>query len=129
MKNGSPVYKTIDGYIALQEPADRTVLEYIRKTIRKAAPKAEELISYGMPAFSYFGALVYIAAMKNHFGFYPTSSPMKYFAPRLKPYFCTKGAIQFPKDEPVPLKLIADIVKYRVKENEQRRLKKKTGNK
>ncbi len=119
-------YRSVDEYIISQDPADRPVLEKIRKTIQKAAPSAEELISYGMPAFKYHGALVYYAAMKNHFGFYPTSSPMKFFAPRLKPYHCTKGAIQFPKDQPVPLNLVTDIVKYRVKENEARQLMKES---
>ncbi len=120
MRKAGIVLTTIDEYIAAQIAADRPVLQRIRETIRKAAPNAEELISYGMPAFRYHGMLVYFAAMKNHYGFYPTSSPMKFFARELKPYYCTKGAIQFPKDATIPYKLIRDIVKFRVHENEVR---------
>jgi uncharacterized protein YdhG (YjbR/CyaY superfamily) len=112
--------KTIDDYIALQNEADKIVLEQFRQIIKKAAPKSEEVISYGMPAFKKHGVLVYFAASKNHYGFYPTSKPIVVFAEKLKKYKTSKGAIQFPKDEKLPIKLITEIVKYRVKEDEEK---------
>jgi uncharacterized protein YdhG (YjbR/CyaY superfamily) len=118
--------KTIDDYIDLQNEGDKIVLEQFRQIIKKAAPKAEEVISYGMPAFKQHGVLVYFAASKNHFGFYPTSKPILVFADKLKNYQCSKGAIQFPKNEKLPTKLISDIVKFRLKEDSEKfELKKK----
>ncbi|EMO25737.1 PF08818 domain protein [Leptospira interrogans serovar Bataviae str. HAI135] len=72
-----------------------------------------------MPAFALNGNLVYFAAYKKHIGFYPTSSGIKKFQTELTKYKTTKGAIQFPMDQPLPLKLITKIVKYRIKENAQ----------
>src|SRR4051794_13028873 len=94
-------------------PAEiRSKLEELQTIIRKAAPKAEELISYNMPAYKQHGILVYFAGNKGHIGFYPTASPIVAFAEELKAYKTSKGAIQFQMDQPVPRKLITDIVKY-----------------
>jgi uncharacterized protein YdhG (YjbR/CyaY superfamily) len=110
-------FKTIDEYIALQHNDDKTVLEQLRQIIKKAAPNTEEVISYGMPAFKQHNVLVYFAAAKNHFGFYPTSKPIEIFAEKLKDYKCTKGAIQFPKNKKLPTSLITEIVKFRMKDD------------
>lgn len=109
-------FKTIDEYIAAQEDDRKSVLRQFRKIIKAAAPKAEEVISYGMPAFKQGSVLVYFSAMKEHYGFYPTSKPIEVFKDKLKPYKTSKGAIQFPVDKPIPEKLIIEIVKYRLKE-------------
>ncbi|HYJ63890.1 MAG TPA: DUF1801 domain-containing protein [Parafilimonas sp.] len=109
-------FKTIDEYIAAQEDDRKSVLRQFRKIIKAAAPKAEEVISYGMPAFKQGSVLVYFSAMKEHYGFYPTSKPIEIFKDKLKPYKTSKGAIQFPVDKPIPEKLIIEIVKYRLKE-------------
>jgi len=109
-------FSTIDEYIAVQDDDRKPVLQQFRKIIKAAAPKAEEVISYGMPAFKQGSVLVYFAAMKEHYGFYPTSKPMEVFKDKLKPYKTSKGAIQFPVDKPLPQKLITEIVKYRLKE-------------
>jgi uncharacterized protein YdhG (YjbR/CyaY superfamily) len=113
-------FSTIDEYIAAQDDDRKPVLQQFRKIIRAAAPKAEEVISYGMPAFKQGSVLVYFAAMKEHYGFYPTSKPIEVFKDKLKPYKTSKGAIQFPIDKPLPEKLIVEIVKYRVKEVEDK---------
>jgi uncharacterized protein YdhG (YjbR/CyaY superfamily) len=113
-------FKTIDEYIALQHPDDKIVLEQLRKIIKKVAPKTEEVISYGMPAFKQHSVLVYFAASKNHFGFYPTSKPIEVFAEKLKAYKCTKGAIQFPKNKKLPISLITEIVKFRMKDDSEK---------
>jgi uncharacterized protein YdhG (YjbR/CyaY superfamily) len=113
-------FSTIDEYIAAQDDDRKPVLQQFRKIIRAAAPKAEEVISYGMPAFKQGSVLVYFAAMKEHYGFYPTSKPIEVFKDKLKPYKTSKGAIQFPIDRPLPEKLIVEIVKYRVKEVEDK---------
>ena len=93
------------------------MLEDLRQTIRKAAPKAEEVISYQMPAFKFHGMLVYFAGFKNHIGFYPTSSAIKAFNKELSAYAGAKGTVRFPLDKPIPVGLITKIVKHRVKEN------------
>ena len=128
MQANSKVAGNIDEYIERFPENVQTILQKLRVTIRKAAPGAEEVISYQMPAFKYHGTLVYFAGYNNHIGFYPTSSPMKFFKDRLTNYKTSKGAIQFPINEAIPLALVKDIVKFRIRENlekETTKLKKK----
>jgi len=113
---------SIDEYIVAQPIKVRAALKNLRQTIRKAAPDAEEVISYQMPAFKFHGVLVYFAAFKNHFGFYPTSSVVKAFKEKLSSFEVSKGTIKFQLDKPVPVKLITEIVKFRVKENLEKKL-------
>ncbi|MEO7393824.1 MAG: DUF1801 domain-containing protein [Chitinophagaceae bacterium] len=110
-------FKNVDEYISTFPENVRSVLEQLRQTIKKAAPKAEEVISYQMPAFKYFGMLVYFAGYKNHIGFYPTSSGIAAFNKELSSYEGAKGSVKFPIDKPLPLGLISKIAKFRVKEN------------
>jgi uncharacterized protein YdhG (YjbR/CyaY superfamily) len=112
--------ETIDEYITAQPLEKRASLEKIRSIIQKAAPKATEVISYGMPAFKQEGILVYFAAFKNHYGFFPTASPIAIFKKELVPYKTSKGAIQFPADKPLPIKLIQAIVKLRIAQNKEK---------
>ena len=92
-------------------------LENMRNIIKNAAPEADEVISYAMPAFKLKGVLVYFAAYKNHIGFYPTGSGISAFKEQLSIYKGAKGSVQFPHDKPFPIQLIEEIVKYRVNEN------------
>jgi len=94
-------------------------LEQLRKAINHAAPKATETISYGMPAFKQNKMLVYYAAYKSHIGFYPTPNAIVAFKAELTKYKTSKGAIQFPNNEPLPIALIKKIVKFRLQEDEQ----------
>lgn len=110
----------VDRYIAAFPKEAQTAMEQVRTTIRKAAPEAEELISYKMPAYKYHGMLVYFAGYKNHIGFYATPTGHAAFQKELSKYKEGKGSVQFPLDEPMPLALIAKIVKFRIKENRQR---------
>lgn len=108
--------KSIDEYIS-KFPADiQVLLEQMRTTIRKAAPDATEKISYQMPTFFLKGNLVHFAALKNHIGFYPTPSAIIKFEKELKEYVSSKGAVQFPIDKPLPLKLVTRMVEFRVDE-------------
>ena len=116
-------FQTIDEYISLFPKDVQILLESMRQTIRKAAPKAEEVISYQMPAFKQNGVLVYFAAFKNHIGFYPTSSGIAAFKEEISKYKNSKGAVQFPLDKKLPLGLITKIVQYRVKEDLAKRKK------
>lgn len=111
---------TVEEYIAGAAPEARERLVAMRGTIRKAAPDAEELISYSVPAFKDHGMLVYYAAFKNHIGFYPTSSGIRAFADELAAYKHSKGAVQFPMGAPLPLALVTKIVRFRLKENRAR---------
>jgi uncharacterized protein YdhG (YjbR/CyaY superfamily) len=123
-------YENTDAYIADFSADKQKLLVQMRAIIQKAAPKATEKISYGMPCFFQEGNLVYFAAMKNHIGFYPTYSGVANFAKELEGYITSKGAIQFPLDKPLPAKLITMIVKFRVLENlEKASVKKKKSRK
>lgn len=107
----------VSEYIAGFPKNVQEVLEKLRATIKKAAPEAEEVISYGMPAFKLNGMLVFFAAHKNHIGFYPTPSGIEAFKKELAAYEGAKGSVQFPVEKPLPFDLITKIVKFRVKEN------------
>jgi uncharacterized protein YdhG (YjbR/CyaY superfamily) len=117
MQNYSKEIKSIDDYINQFSDDIKSMLETIRTAIKKAAPKASEVISYGMPAFKQNKVLVYFAVSKNHIGFYPTPSPIEVFSKELENYKTSKGAIQFPLDKKIPLTLISKITKFRVKED------------
>jgi uncharacterized protein YdhG (YjbR/CyaY superfamily) len=110
-------FTDIDSYIAEQAAEVRERLEQIRQVVKISAPNAEEVISYGMPAFKYHGMLVYFAAFKNHIGFYALPSGNEAFQKELSAYKQGKGSIQFPLDKRLPVSLIKKIVKFRVKEN------------
>lgn len=112
--------KTIDEYIANCPKDVQQKLKDMRATIRAAAPDATEKISYLIPTFYLKGNLVHFGALKNHIGFYPTPSGIDAFIKETDKYRSTKGAIQFPLDEPLPLKLVGKIVKFRVRENLKR---------
>jgi uncharacterized protein YdhG (YjbR/CyaY superfamily) len=112
-----PIAHDIDEYISFHPESVRMQLEKLRQTIRKAAPKAEEVISYQMPAFKLNGMLVYFAAYKTHIGFYPTGSGIAVFKKELVAYKTSRGTVRFPIDKPLPLTLIGRMVKYRVKQN------------
>jgi len=110
--------KDVDAYIALFPQKIQRLLKQLRKTIKSAAPDAEELISYQMPAYKYLGRpLVYFAGYENHIGFYATPSANIIFKKELALYKTGKGSIQLPVDKPLPPALITKIVKYRLAEN------------
>jgi uncharacterized protein YdhG (YjbR/CyaY superfamily) len=107
--------RNIDAYIASSPPEVRPILKAIRATVRKAAPAAEERISYRMPAFFQGGVLIYFAAFKKHIGLYPPVRD-RTLKPLVARYAGPKGNLQFPLSRPIPLSLIGKIVKARVKE-------------
>lgn len=111
---------SIDDYISQFPEETRVLLEQVRTTIQQAAPQAKEVISYQMPAFKQNGVLVYFAAYEKHIGFYPTASGIRNFEQEFKPYKWSKGAVQFPLDQPLPLKLIRKITKFRVDEDKKK---------
>lgn len=117
METPNIIPKNIDEYIAMFPSDIQEILNELRATIKKAAPEAEEVISYQMSAFKYYGMLVYFAAFKNHIGFYPMASGIETFKKELSVYKGAKGSVQFPLDEPMPLGLITKIVKFRIREN------------
>ena len=110
-------FKSVDNYFSVFPASTKAILKELRKTIKQAAPDAEECISYNMPAFKQNGMLLYYAAYKGHIGFYPTGSGIEAFKKELSKYEGSKGAVRFPLDKPLPFSLISKIVKYRVKIN------------
>jgi uncharacterized protein YdhG (YjbR/CyaY superfamily) len=118
-------FKTIDEYINTFPEDVRAILNNLRQTIKEVAPEAEETINYQIPTFTLHGNLVHFAAFKNHIGFYPTPTAIEAFKKELSPYEMAKGSVLFPIDQPLPLPLIRRIVEYRVKENLERKQKKK----
>jgi uncharacterized protein YdhG (YjbR/CyaY superfamily) len=122
MKTASTKPTTIDECLATLSDERRAVLEKLRQTIRSAAPKAEECVSYQLPAFRHNGGLVCFGAAENHYALYPMSArTVAAFADELKGYSTSKGTIRFPWDKPVPVALIKKIVKARIAENEAKR--------
>jgi uncharacterized protein YdhG (YjbR/CyaY superfamily) len=117
-----PEFTTVDEYIALQPEDVRATLEELRKTIKAASPKADEIISYSMPAYRFKGILLWFAAHKNHYGLYVMAKTIKVFKPKLKEYELSKGTIRIPKNKPFPFDLIKEIVIYRVEENLEKAL-------
>lgn len=110
-------FTSIDEYISTHPEQIQDVLEKIRQTIRNVAPNAKETISYQMPTFKLNGKnLVHFAAFKTHIGFYPTPSGIEAFKEELSQYKQGKGSVQFPIDKPIPFRLIANIVEFRVNE-------------
>ena len=115
VKNTGP--NDIDSYISSFPEPVRNKLKELRAAIRKAAPEAEEKISYRMPTFVQKGNLVHFAAFTRHIGFYPTPSGVENFKDELAGFRYAKGSIQFPVDRPLPYYLVTRIVTFRVKEN------------
>ncbi len=112
-----PPAPTVDAYIAAQSETVRPMLEQLRQLIRKAAPEADELISYAMPAFRCQGKLVWYAPNKNHLGLYIVPKVLAVFADQLSGYQCTKSAIHLPYNSPLPEALITDMITYAVQQN------------
>ena len=117
MDSNKAGFGSIDEYIASFPFDIQARLEAMRETIRAAAPDAEEKISYQMPTFFLKGNLVHFAAFKLHIGFYPAPRGIEAFQDELSQYKGSKGAVQFPLDQPLPLDLVARIVRFRVAEN------------
>ena len=118
--------KTIDEYLALLSDDKRAALEKLRKTIRTAAPKAEECISYQLAAFRQNGMLVAFGASANHCAFYlMSSSTVEAHKDELKDYDTSKGTIRFQADKPLPVALVRKLVKARIAENMDRLSKSK----
>jgi len=108
---------TIDEYIGQYPPEVQEKLVKMRAVIKEAAPGAVEKISYQMPTFYLNGNLVHFAAFEHHLGFYPTPSGIEHFKDEISAYKSSKGAVQFPLDQPIPYELVGRIVKFRVEEN------------
>jgi uncharacterized protein YdhG (YjbR/CyaY superfamily) len=111
-------FKSVDHYIALQPPASQTVLERVRRTVRRAIPRAEEVISYQIPAYKLNDRpVLYFAGWKQHYSLYPLTDPvLAAFKRELARYEVSRGTIRFPLSDPVPVKLIDAIARVRAKE-------------
>ena len=118
MKKSMKGPATVDEYMAELPEKEKTVLSNLRKTIKATAPKADEVIGYGMPGYKYHGMLVYFAAFKNHCSFFPGTAMLGKFEDEVKPYQTSKGTLQFTVDKPIPATLVKKIVKERMRQNE-----------
>ncbi len=118
MTSPKKAFKTTDEYVASFPNNVQFALQQIRQAIKESAPQAQEVISYSMPAFKQDSILVWFASFKNHIGFFPKVSAMEAFKEQLSSYQTSKGTIRFPLDKPIPVDLVKDIVKFRVKENQ-----------
>ncbi|MEQ1754240.1 MAG: DUF1801 domain-containing protein [Micropepsaceae bacterium] len=111
----SPRKTAIDAYVSVCEARVQQRLLRLRDVIREAAPDAEEIISYRMPAFRQGRILVYFAAFKNHIGVFPPVREDAALVRAFSKYMGPKGNLQFPHDKPVPFALIGKLVRFRVK--------------
>lgn len=110
--------RTIDEYLANVSADKRAALQKLRKMIRAAAPKAQECISYGIPAFRHEGkVMVWFGAAANHCSFYPGAFPIQAHKNELKAYDTSKGTVRFPANRPLPVVLVRKLVKARIAEN------------
>src|SRR5687768_8333921 len=111
-------FKSVDAYLKSQPAAVRGVLDRVRAAVRKALPKAEECISYQIPAYKLPGGVViYFAGWKEHYSLYPaTAGVVAAFEEELAPYELSKGTIRFPLSQPVPVRLIGRIARFRANE-------------
>jgi uncharacterized protein YdhG (YjbR/CyaY superfamily) len=116
----------IDEYIASFDSEIQNLLELFRGTVKQVAPEATETISYGMPAFKQNGMLIWFAAHTNHIGFYPRASAIEKFRKELSDFKSAKGSVQFPMNKPLPVDIIRQIVQFRLMENMQKIVVKKT---
>ena len=123
MKSKAPT--TIDEYLATVSDEHRVALEKLRKTIRAAAPKAVECISYQIPTFKQNGMLVSFGAWEKHCAFYPGARPIEKYRDELKNFELSKGTVRFQPDKPIPQALVRKIVKERIAQNESKLKRKK----
>lgn len=120
--------KNVDDYIASQPMEMREKLETVRFTIIKAAPQAEEKISYGMPGYKLNGMLAYFAGFKNHYSVFVMPRVLNEFKTELKDYQLSKGGFRIPNDQKVPVKLITKMIKVGIELNNKRAEEKKKKN-
>ncbi len=119
------VFRSVDEYISAFHPDVQEKMNFLRQEILALAPGVEERISYNMPAYHLNGSLLYFAAFKKHIGFYPTQSGINAYKEQLSKYKTAKGSIKLPLDQPLPVDLIREIIKFRVAENIERAQAKK----
>jgi len=125
MLTKSPAPQTVDEYIDRFPVEIKKRLLRLRSLIKTTALNAEESISYGMPAYKLNGPLVYFAAFDKHIGFYATPTGHTAFKKELSAYKTGKGSVQFPHDKPFPFGLVKELVRFRVKENLEKKGRKK----
>lgn len=118
MKSNTPHFASIDEYIATFPPDVQKVLEELRATVKAAAPEAKETISYNMPTFTLNGTyLIYFAGWKKHISVYPIPAGSEAFNKRISKYADRRGTVKFPLDEPIPFKLVTQMVKLQLANN------------
>lgn len=117
MATARVTFPSVDAYIESSPAEVQPLLRKIRSVIRKAAPDAEETISYQMPAFRQHGILLYFAAFKNHIGLYPPIRGDARLEKAVAPYAGEKGNLRFPLDQPIPFELIERITRFRARQD------------
>ena len=128
MKNS--IFTYVDEYISVQPEQHQANLRLIRIIVKSTVPEAAETISYQMPAFKYHGMLCYFAVFKDHYSLFVSPGIHSAFSAELKSFKTTKSAIHFSFNQPIPEKLIADIVRFAAITNlEKAEAKKKRKNK
>ncbi|MDD4516153.1 DUF1801 domain-containing protein [Massilibacteroides sp.] len=115
MNEQKPKTETIDQYISEFSEDIQAIMQHVRQTILDAAPEAKETISWGMPTFKVKKILVQFAGHKQHLGFYPWPETIEAFKDKLTSHKTSKGGIQFPYNRPIPLELISEMVRFRLK--------------
>ena len=121
MKEGNKKFNSVDEYFSSLSTEKQIILTELRNIIKQAAPEAEEVISYNMPAIKFHGILVYYAAFKDHISFFPGGSfAIKEFKEELKDFETSEGTIKFPLNQKLPKNIITKIVKLRIKQNSEK---------
>ena len=110
-------YTMVDEYISSFPVETQKILQQLRQDLQQMVPEAKQKIGYGIPTFTLNGNLVHFAGYKNHIGLYPGSKAIEVFEDKLKGYHTSKGTVQFPIDQPLPMDLINKIVTFCVAQN------------
>ena len=110
---------SIDAYSSGLNSEGKAAVEQVRLLAAKLIPNCSERMSYGMPSFESNGIIFWFAVWKTHFGLYPKAKALEVLAPKLKNYKTSKGCVQFPSGQALPIKLITEIIKFRLKEHKE----------
>lgn len=128
-RNQTNTFTNVEEYIALQTDQAQLILTHIRHVIKQTIPDAEEVISYQMPAYKYFGIVVYFAAFKNHYSLFFRPRVLVAFKSKIKGFNQTKSAIKFPFSPPLPETLVKEMIIYAAHQNQEEAMAKKVAKK
>lgn len=117
------IYHTVDDYVASFPESIQKLMQTYRSIIKEVLPEASERISWGMPTFYYYGNVIHFAGHKSHMGIYPGADAVAHFQEELRDYKTSKGSIQVPYGQEIPVSLIQKMTCYSAQQNEMSQIR------